>query len=69
VIAALAVVSMPIVAIALAASRPERPDEVAGAIDYVNAMNDVMRDPNNPCMPSVPTPFPPAAVPVPGDGP
>lgn len=63
VVAALALVSMPIVAIALAASRPERPVEVAGAIDYVNTMNDVVRDPNNGCMNMSPPPPPPTPAP------
>ncbi|MGI5862462.1 MAG: hypothetical protein ACOX6T_10460 [Myxococcales bacterium] len=47
--ATVALVSMPIVAIALALDEPERPVEAAAAADVVNAFNDLARVPGSAC--------------------
>ncbi len=47
--ATVALVSAPVVAIALALDEPERPAEVAAAADLVNALNDLTRAPGSPC--------------------
>jgi hypothetical protein len=49
VLAAVALVVLPAVAVGLAASRPEDSDKNAEAIDQVNAYNDWLRTPGSPC--------------------
>jgi hypothetical protein len=71
-IAVIALVTMPLVAIALATTSPEDLDKSAGAIDLVNAFNDVVRTPGNAC--TEPAALPPVEAPAgfpppPGDAP
>jgi len=62
--AVIAIATMPIVAIALAASSPENEPKSAGAIDLVNAYNDQVRSDPNACL-AVPYPAPPPPTPQP----
>ena len=49
ILAAVALVIMPAVALGLALSRPEDSDTNAEAIDQVNAYNDLLRSAGSPC--------------------
>ncbi|HEY3450819.1 MAG TPA: hypothetical protein VGK67_30965 [Myxococcales bacterium] len=51
VVAVLAILTMPAVAIALASSRPESETGAAHAVDQVNAYNDLARSPGSACSP------------------
>lgn len=47
--AAVAIATLPIVAIALASAHPEDAPKAAGAVDLANAFNDLARAPGTPC--------------------
>jgi hypothetical protein len=68
--AVVAIATMPIVAIALALSRPENETRSAWAIDFVNGYNDLARWPGSACalpvQPQYQPPPPPVAPPPPG---
>lgn len=49
VLVVVALVAMPIIAIALATGRPENEGETAKVIDTVHAYNDLARSGDNPC--------------------
>lgn len=61
VVAVMALVTLPIVAVALASAEPGDSDETAAAIDRVNAFNDLSRIPGGPCAPPPPPPAPESA--------
>jgi hypothetical protein len=54
VLAAIALIVLPAVAVGLAASRPDDTSENAEAIDQVNAFNDLLRSAGSPCTPTGP---------------
>jgi hypothetical protein len=60
--AVVALVALPIVAIALATSSPGDSESTASAIDQVNAFNDLARVPGSACAPAPPAP--PVAAPT-----
>jgi hypothetical protein len=49
VVAVIAITVLPFIALGLAAGRPEPEDQVAAAVDQVNAQTDLARVPGSPC--------------------
>jgi hypothetical protein len=64
--AVMALVTLPVVAVALASAQPGNASEIADAIDRVNAFNDLSRLAGSPCAPPLAPPPPP---PLPADAP